>query len=477
MRDRHRRMGIACVVVLASLSWGHTLAHASGFRILDQSASGTAQSNAVTAQADDPSAVYYNPAGMTQLRGVQFSIGTIFIGGTTAYTSPTGATGTGTFNNSHATPPPSNFYLTANLKDLGVSALGDLTAGIAVISPFGTLQRWPNTGVFTGVPGVSGQANTDLTFQAVELLNIKPTLAYKLNDQLSFGLGADIYTFASFWGEGHAETQWNSSGLGALAPMGGGTPLEINGSDTAAGFNVSLLYTPFRNADGKPLANIGLIYRSQATLHLKGQFLAAGGLVADATTTLVLPQIITGGIALWPVRDQDHEWKLELDVDYTGWESLRNTNVQLSNGAVIQVPRNWLSGFTPMVGTEYKWLRPEKLPHWEVALRGGFWYSQNAVPNQTFSPGVPDSNSYSISFGAGLLCKANGKFLGVLSCGTEGGAWYQPKAIGLDVAFQTLIYQNRTVTGSQPPLTIPGAVDGRYETTYYVGAVNLRVNF
>ena len=54
------------------------------------------------------------------------------------------------------------------------------------------------------------------------------------------------------------------------------------------------LVTPFRNGDGKPLANIGLVYRSQATLHLKGQFLANGAPVADARTTIVLPQMSSG---------------------------------------------------------------------------------------------------------------------------------------------------------------------------------------
>ncbi len=36
------------------------------------------------------------------------------------------------------------------------------------------------------------------------------------------------------------------------------------------------------------------------------------------------------GIAIWPVRDAEREWKLELDIDSIGWKSFRNLNVNLS---------------------------------------------------------------------------------------------------------------------------------------------------
>jgi long-chain fatty acid transport protein len=40
-----------------------------GFRIADQNAEATARGNAFTATADNPSAVFYNPAGITELSG------------------------------------------------------------------------------------------------------------------------------------------------------------------------------------------------------------------------------------------------------------------------------------------------------------------------------------------------------------------------------------------------------------------------
>ncbi len=427
-------------------------------RIYDQSASGMGQNNAFTAQADDASAVYYNPAGMTQLRGVQFSFGTLLVGGSSSFRNAAGATAKSSFDGSLAYPPPPNIYLTANLKDLGFSQLGNLSVGLGVVTPFGTLMRWPQNGPF----------NTARTFAAMEMTDIKPTIAYKVNDQLSVGVGADIYTFFNFWGEG--QLQRDSISPGGLAPAG--AQLEVNGRDTAAGFNVSLLYTPFRNDEGKPLVNVGLVYRSQATFHNKGQFLVNGTVAADASQTIVLPQTYTGAIAIWPVRDKEHEWKMELDVDFTGWKSIRNLDVRLSNGVTVPAPQNWRNTYTVMIGTEYKWLKPQVLPQWEIALRGGYSNSQTPIPDSSFNPEIPDSDSQSVSIGLGFLCKGNGHFLGLIECGRSGGGWFAPKAIGIDTAFRVLLYEPRTVSGNANP-----TVDGSYNTTFYGGMVNLRVNF
>jgi len=453
-----KNLAIICTVFILIVN--SSLVQGSGFRIFDQSASGTAQSNAFTAQADDPSAVYYNPAGMTQLENLQISIGTVLIGGTISFRNASGQTTTGDLGGSVAFPPPSSFYLTANLKDLGIKAFGDLTAGIAIISPFGLLIRYPTNGPFS----------TSVTSAAFPLVDYKPTLAYKFNKKFSVGVGLDIYTFFNFLGEGHAEAKLNSPGVGGLPTFP--TPLEITGRDTAVGFNASFMYTPFRNADDKPLVNVGFVYRSGFSLDLKGQFLVNGAVAADAVSTSKMPQIFTGGIALWPVRDGDHEWKLELDVDYTDWNSLGNTDVRLSSGATLPFPRNWQGAFITMIGTEYKWLSLEKLPDWELALRGGYWYGENAIPDETFSPTVPDANNHLVSAGIGMLCKDAGRFLGLIQCGSTDKGWFHPKAIGLDLTFQARLYENRTVSGNNNP-----TVDGTYNTTYYIGALSLRVNF
>ena len=420
-------------------------------RIQGQGSAASAMSNAFAAQADDPSALHYNPAGMTQLRGLQLMAGALISGGSTEFTSPTGVTATGDRNGTVAWPPPGHTYITANLKDLGLTALGDLSAGIGLTVPFGSLTRWPNDGPFRSAT----------TFSTLPLLDIKPTLAYKATENLSFGLGADIYTFSGLIGEGHAERHSISAA---------GVKTELNGKDTAAGFNASLLYTALRNADGKPLANIGIVYRSQATLHLSGALLANGAKVSDANATFVLPQVITGAIAIWPVRTQEREWKLEMDVDYVGWKSVRNLDVTLANGTTIPQPQTWNSTYAVMLGTEYKWLALESLPNWEVALRAGYTNQQTQMPDLTYDPGSPSADLHVVGGGFGLLCKEQGSFLGLILCGDLGVGSLKPKAIGIDLSLQAGLYEERTVSGNRNP-----TVDGTYRTTLYNGSVSIRM--
>jgi long-chain fatty acid transport protein len=452
-------VALLCLVCLAAALIAPGAAEGEAFRITSQSASATGQASAFAAQADDASAVYYNPAGMTQLRRLQFSAGTNLAGGGFSFRSPTGATAHGDLSGAIAMPPPSNFYVSARLKDFGMSKLEGWAVGLGILSPFGQLTRYPDNGPFSSA----------VTSAALPLIDIKPTVAFRFNEHLSIGVGADIYTFSNFLGDGQSEVKSTWPGGGGIPR---GTPIEVNGKGTAPGFNVSLLYTPLLNGEGKPLVNIGIIYRSQATLHMNGEFRANGGLVADASTTLVLPQILTGAVAVWPVRDHFTEWKLEFDLDFAGWKSNRNLDVHLSNGSTLPFPQQWRNSFVAHFGTEYKWLQLPILPSWEVALRGGYLFSQTPVPDLTFNPAVPDADHHGVSIGLGATCKERGWFFGLLPCRGIGFNNVRTQSIGIDFAYQALLYESRTVMGNQNP-----TVNGTYHSTLHVGAINLRVNF
>jgi len=445
-----------CSVVMMVVFLLPSNTSAQAIRFQPQGATAAGQGNAFAAQADDASAIHFNPAGLTQVDGVQSIVGTNLMGGSIKYKSPEGLDTRGDFGGSISSPPPSQFYLSANLGALGAATLSSVTLGLGLTSPFGSNTRYP----------VDGPFNTAVTSATLPLIDIKPTIAYKVHDDLSLGVSADIYTFASFLGEGQVEQK--QVGDGKRTPPG--ASVELNGTGTGAGATVSLLYTPLRNNDGKPLASIGLVYHTQAVVPLSGSLLVNGAKVADASTNLVLPQIYTGAIAVWPVRTNEREWKLELDVEYVGWKSNRDLDIQLSSGGVIPQPQQWKSVWVVAIGTEYKWLNPEWLPHWDVALRSGYTRTEDPVPDTTYNPGTISLTANTLSIGAGFLCKGQGRFLGLVPCGGASVLW--PKAIGLDVAYQEWFYESRTVAGNLNP-----AVDGTYNAYVHLGAVSIKFMF
>jgi long-chain fatty acid transport protein len=453
----HHFLGSVILLILSYVLLVPTGADAQALRFQPQGARAAGQGNAFAAESDDASAIHYNPAGLTQAAGVQSILGLNLLGGSVKYKSPTGLDSRGDFNGSVNWPPPSNFYFSANLASIGLPLFSPVTVGIGLTSPFGLNTRYP----------VDGPFNTAVTSAALPLIGIKPTIAYRISDALSVGVSADIYTFAGFLGEGHAEQKQVSAGaLGIPA----GASIELNGKGTAAGVTASLLYSPLRNGAGKPIMSIGLVYRSQAVLPLSGSLLVNGAKAADASTDLVLPQLFTGAVAVWPVRTNEREWKVELDVEYVGWSSNKNLDVRLSNGATIPQPQQWSNVPVIAVGTEYKWLNLMWLPHWEVAVRSGYTYTEDPVPDRTFNPATISLTAHTLSLGAGFICKGAGRFFGVIPCSGKSVLW--PKGIGVDLAYQEWFYESRTVIDNLNP-----TVDGTYHAFVHLGALSLRTLF
>jgi long-chain fatty acid transport protein len=429
---------------------------AQAIRFQPQGARAAGQGNAFAASVDDASAVHYNPAGLSGAKGMQSVVGTNMVGGAVAFHSPGGREIHGDFNGSVNWPPPSFFYLSANLETLGLSRLSAVALGVGVTSPYGLNVRYP----------IDGPFRTIVTSAALPLIDIKPTVAYRISESLSVGVGADIYTFAGFLGEGHAETKLISDFTFGIPP---GVSIEFNGKGTGAGVTAGLQYAPLKNAAGLPIMAFGLVYRSRAVVPLNGSILANGMKVVNASTDLVLPHVVTGAIAHWPIRTSGREWKIELDVEYVGWSANRDLDIRLQNGMIVRQPLDWNDVPVIAMGTEYRWLNPTWLPSWEVAVRTGYIYTGDPVPSQTFNPSMLSFPAHTFSLGAGFLCKGAGRLFGLIPCGGTSSWW--PRGIGLDVAFQEWFYESRTVADN---LLSPG-VNGTYRASVHVGSIGLHL--
>ena len=431
---------------------------ADGFRNPFQSGAANAQSNAFAAQADDASAVFYNPAGMTQLPGVQFLGGIEFVNVDTRFRSSTGATTKNDLGGPFGFPPPAQFFITARPRDLGAAWLGDLTLGFGLQNLFGFASRYPK----------NGPLRTAITEASLPLLNIKPTLAYRFSQWLALGLGGDIFTF---WDSalGGAEQKFISPGLPGIPA---GDHVKITGTGTTAGFNTSALITFLRTKNGAPRINLGFVYRSQSDLPLNGKLSVNGAQIAKSRSSLHFPDSYTVGVAVWPLRDREREWKIETDVDYVRWSTIRKIEFRFSNGLVLSTPQDWRNSVMIGTGTEYKWLNWSHLPSWDFAMRAGYNYSRGAVPDKNFNPAFPESNVHAPSIGIGLTCRPGGSFLGIKDCGQPGESNSPRKLIGVDLAYQMVLYEPRTVTGNPNP-----AVNGKYRTTVHALTLSFRLGF
>lgn len=297
------------------------------------------------------------------------------------------------------------------------------------------------------------------------MLDIKPTIAYKFHERFSVGFGLDIFTFASFLGEGRS-VQY-SVAAGNIPGTFPGQELELNGTGTAVGANASLLWTPWMTANGKPRMNVGFVWRSQAKLPLNGSLRANGEKLTETKTSLNFPDSYEWGIAAWPIRAEQYEWKIEVDVDYVRWSSIKNFDISFSDGTIISNPQDWRDAVTIGVGTEWKWMKHTILPNWDYTVRAGYLRSHSPVPNQNFNPAFPDSNLNSVTAGLGVGCYGNAKFMWLLPCNNS-----LTKVMNVDLAYIVLLWEPRIVTNHPNP-----GVNGKYETITHTGSVTFRIRF
>ena len=204
------------------------LSHAAGLQILEQSASGIATSYAGSAAvAENASVGFYNPAGLTQLKGMQISAGVVGL-----KANIENSTGGGNAGESMLAP---NLYLSMQLTP-------DWYFGLGVSRPYGVSTEY-------AAPGVSGVLKTEIS-----TVNYNPSVAYRVSDRVSLGLGLNYQRL-------NAEL----TGVGAL-----------NSDDSAYGWNAGALFTLSQ------AMKVGVAYRSGVNHTLAG----GEGLKLPGTLTL-----------------------------------------------------------------------------------------------------------------------------------------------------------------------------------------------
>ena len=124
---------IAGVVALAP-----TLALANGFALFEHGSRAVGMAGAFGAVADDPSAGYFNPAGLAFLDGTQAMAGFFLITESSTFTGDDPYPGAGyTVDMESQIFYPPHFHLTGHFSD-------SVSWGLSLTTPFGLGTWWPD---------------------------------------------------------------------------------------------------------------------------------------------------------------------------------------------------------------------------------------------------------------------------------------------------------------------------------------------
>jgi len=325
-----------------------------GFRLPNQDPEAIARGNAFVATADNPSAIYYNPAGITQLEGQNLSAGIYLLSPGVKYDSPTGAHAS---VNSDLDPVPQVYYVISP-RDF------PLSFGLGIYAPYGLSLDW----------GQNSPLRTVVQKADLVYLSFNPVVAWKIHPRLSIAVGPTInYSQASL-----------ERGIGILP----NDQFKLDGDGLAYGFNAGLLWQPHQ------MWVLGVNYRSATTVDYQGtaKTLPSPPLPSQqsSSASIHFPQFVVGGVSFRPTE----KWNIEFDLDWADWDSVKQIGIQHTGFGNVVLPLNYQSSFMYEVGAT------RTLPK-GYFVSAGYFFSENSSPDRNFTPLIPDSDLHLGSLGFG----------------------------------------------------------------------------
>lgn len=337
-------------------------------------AKATALGGAFSAMADDPFAVYYNPAGLTGIEKRMISAGTLLI---TPDMEVNNYKVNGGFSNlDPRLKAPTNF--TSKSKTLVSPHLGialpindRFSFGVAAYAPWGMEVEWSQD-----LAKNPGAYNSFHSYYMREV--VTPSLAYKISDRLSVGAGVSL-------GKSKTGNECYMASLG-----GKKTEAELE-DDFNYSFNAGIMYAPTDKI------TLGLTYRGRTETDFEGDLEVEGmGKVADVKLDYDHPEQVQGD----PYTPDDAgKISLEMDMVWTNWSINKSQTEHVTYGSgkakVLAIPRNWEDTKQYRFGAQ--WQVKEYL-----ALRTGYIYDPTPVPDSSMDFVWPDADKQTYSVGAGL---------------------------------------------------------------------------
>jgi len=353
-----RHLFIFMMVLLFSSS-----AFASGFAVKDQGTKAMSLANAFTGVADDTTAAWYNPAALVFQDGISVTAGGQVVIPTVDYTAPNGKTYS-MDNKTHIIPFG---YVGYNMEDAPIAF------GLAVNAPFGLSTDWTNSGAPFD-PATGG-----ITFSEIKMINVNPSIAFQINENLSVAAGVMYFDVTSVAFDNKIVTQ--------------------HGTGTGWGGNAAIFY----KSDS---FNAGLTYRSRVKVDVTGTATGIGALASFGSTSVVsgvtFPDMVSGGISFRPRESV----LVSAQVDWVNWKTF--DQLSFTRGKVLgslltssTVPENWKATTSFALGTEWSFQK-------DMHLRAGYSFDPTPVNAADFSPRITDNDRHFFTIGYGQDFAKNG---------------------------------------------------------------------
>uniref|UniRef100_A0A7V4LDR1 Transporter n=1 Tax=Desulfobacca acetoxidans TaxID=60893 RepID=A0A7V4LDR1_9BACT len=359
------------LLITAMLAAGAESGWGAGFALTQQGTAAMAQGNAFVAEANDPSAIFYNPAGLTQINKFAFYSGTVFNYPSRWYEGDRG----------YESQTHHRYYHTSQVF-LSVPLQERVALGLGFFTPFGLGTAWP--------PEWAGRYIT--FWSKLKTYDLNPVVAVKLLDNLSIGGGVCF-----LWSDVRLKRKIPVIIKGYQFPD---AESDLQGKGNGIGGNFGILYEPVKGV------KLGAAYRSHIYVEHQGNLVISRlprflpfPRNSEGSAGLTYPATVQFGVSV----NRFAPFTFNLDATWTQWSSYDKLAVNLDRPMfisgrftnVVVNEKNWVDAWAFRLGMNYKLNE-------NMTLRAGYAYDMTPVPRSSFEPQLPDGNRHIFAIGGDL---------------------------------------------------------------------------
>lgn len=419
-------------IVISALTVGFLLnsssySNGAGFLIYEHGAQAMALAGAFVSIANNPSAVFHNPAGVAWLEGTQVSFGTTWITAKSTLVLPSWPDPSyRSVNQESQWFYPSTFYISLEMSE-------KVVAGFGFFSAYGLGAKWPSEYPLRYI-AVSDDMKSFF---------FNPTLSFKLSENLSLGIGLSYIRSSLAFELVRLVEEFD-------------VPLSLGTNGNSFGLNAGVLYKGER-------FSFGFNWRGGFKINYKGDLRIDTSQIppdlqfnlptqGNASTSFTFPHIFGLGTSF----NLSKKVILATDIHYVLWSSFIRYTINMDFSEPFSdeehvIVENWKDSFTLRTGLEYQ-------VNEDFVLRTGILYNQTPQPREAMDPVLPDADRVALT----------------------GGLGYKRGNLAVDLAYQVELFFDRKSPNRNAyldDLTGVNYGEGTYSTTAHLIGISIGYTF